>query len=65
MGLRGSGFVQMKEDVSVEGVDAEIWTTTSSSHKRVHKRYEKVNQVLALLPLDLLGAQGSSVFQGN
>lgn len=32
MGLRGSGFVQMKEEVSVEGLDAELWTATSSTH---------------------------------
>lgn len=53
MGLRGSGFVQMKEDVSVEGLDAEIWTAARSTHKRVHVLDEKVNMVLSLLPLDL------------
>lgn len=62
MGLRGSGFVQMKE---VSGLDAEIWIATSSTHKRVHVLYEKVNMVLDLLPLDLLKTKISSVFKGN
>lgn len=62
MGLRGSGFVQMKEEVSVEGLDAEIWTATGSTHKRVHVLYENVNKVSTLLPLDRLGARRTSVF---
>lgn len=52
----------MKE---VSGLDAEIWIATSSTHKRVHVLYEKVNMVLDLLPLDLLKTKISSVFKGN
>lgn len=42
MSLRGPGFVQMKEEVSMEGLDAEIWTAISSTHKRMRVLYEKV-----------------------
>lgn len=44
MRLRGSGSVQMKEEVSVERLVAEIWTS-----KRVRVLHEKVAFVEILL----------------